>query len=165
MMTKSVVYPGTFDPITLGHVDILKRASLLFDEVIVAVATSAGKSPFFSLDERVRLVEESVSSFSRVRVFSFSGLLVDWMKSMHVNVILRGVRTEADMGYEFQLAETHKALHPHIEVVFLKGGACYAHISSTWVREIGAMGGDLSSFVSPAVIQAFYLKRGFPHGA
>lgn len=158
-MTKIAVYPGTFDPITYGHVSMVERALTLFDGVVVAIAASVGKSPLFLLDERVEIAKSIFSTFPHVKIEAFSGLLVDFMRKKQAHIVLRGIRTSGDMEYEFQLAVANRYLKPDIETVFLKPDERFAHISSSIVREIALMGGDLTSFVPQAVMTAFVAKK------
>jgi pantetheine-phosphate adenylyltransferase len=160
-MLKKVIFPGTFDPITYGHVDLIERASRLFDHVVIAIAASVSKTPLFSMEERIAIVQQTFAAHNNISVASFSGLLVDFMHDHNLHYVLRGIRTIADMEYEFQLASMNKAMKPDLEAVFLKPDEKYTHISSTIVREIARMGGDISLFVPPAVVHAF--KR--THGA
>jgi len=155
----AVVYPGTFDPITNGHTDIVARASLLFDRVVVAVAQNAGKDPAFDLERRVGLAQEALGHLGNVEICSFSSLLVDLARSLEVNVILRGLRAVSDFEYEFQLAGMNRRLAPELETLFLTPAEQYAYISSSLVREIAALGGDVGEFVHPSVQAA--LKRRF----
>lgn len=155
---RSVVYPGTFDPITNGHVDLIHRASRLFDRVVVAVAADTGKTPMFSTDERVGLVRASVGECANVEVVQFSGLLVTFARASGVNVILRGLRAVSDFEYEFQLAGMNRRMAPDIETVFLTPAEKYTYISSSLVREIARLNGDVSAFVSP-VVQAALKER------
>ena len=157
-MAKVVLYPGTFDPITNGHLDLIERASRLFDRVIVAVAKSAGKNPLFSVEQRVALVEEVVKGKSNVEVCGFSCLLVDLAKEKNANVFLRGLRAVSDFEYEFQLANMNRRLAPQVESLFLTPDEKYAFISSTLVREIAALGGDVDQFV-PVAVQRALEKR------
>ncbi|NEV62795.1 pantetheine-phosphate adenylyltransferase [Thiorhodococcus minor] len=155
---RSVVYPGTFDPITNGHVDLIHRASRLFDRVMVAVAADTGKTPMFSTDERVALVLDSVGECANVEVVKFSGLLVTFARASGVGVILRGLRAVSDFEYEFQLAGMNRHMAPDIETVFLTPAEKYTYISSSLVREIARLNGDVSAFVSP-VVQAALKER------
>lgn len=154
-MLKKVLFPGTFDPITYGHIDLIERASHLFDQVIIAVAASASKTPLFSLEERVAIIQQTFIAYNNISVASFSGLLVNFMQNHHLHYVLRGIRSIADMEYEFQLATMNKTMKPDIETVFLKSKETYTHISSTLVREIARMGGNITPFVPPAVVQVF----------
>ena len=147
-----VVYPGTFDPITRGHEDLVRRASTLFDEMIVAVADSRGKRPFFDVDERVAMAKETLAAFPNVRVEGFSGLLMDFLRKHDAKIILRGLRAVSDFEYEFQMAGMNRNLYPDVETLFLTPAEQYMFISATMVREIASLGGDVSPFVSPVVI-------------
>jgi len=160
MATNKVIYPGTFDPLTLGHEDLVRRAARLFDEVVVAVADSQGKRPCFTPDERVTIAREVLAPYKNVSVMRFSGLLIDFAKSQGANVIMRGLRAVSDFEYEFQLAGMNRNLHPDIETLFLTPAERYLFISATLVREIAMLGGDVSKFVHPAVIGHLKLKVG-----
>lgn len=151
---KTVVYPGTFNPITNGHTDLVKRAAGLFDNVIVAIGSSAQKSTDVSMDLRIELATEVLTNIPNVEVVGFSGLLTSFVKSRGSNLILRGLRTVADFEYEFQLVGMNRILDPSIETVFLAPAEHLAYISSTLVREIASLGGDISQFVDPVVAQA-----------
>jgi pantetheine-phosphate adenylyltransferase len=146
------MYPGTFDPITRGHEDLVRRASTLFDEVIVAVADSRGKQPFFPLEERVAMAREILASFPNVRVEGFAGLLMDFLREQDAKIILRGLRAVSDFEYEFQMAGMNRKLYPDVETLFLTPSEQYMFISATMVREIATLGGDVSPFVNPLVI-------------
>jgi len=152
-MQKIVLYPGTFDPITNGHLDLIKRASRLFDKVIVAVADSQGKNPLFDVEGRAALVEKVVSGLPNVEVCGFKGLLVDLAKEKKANILLRGLRAVSDFEYEFQLANMNRHLAPNVESLFLTPSEEYSFISSTLVREVASLGGDVSEFVPVAVQQ------------
>ncbi len=154
MTMITALYPGTFDPITNGHSDIVGRAEELFDKVIVAVAANPGKSPAFTLDERVELAREVLSGHDRVEVIEFDSLLVNFAHVCGASVILRGLRAVSDFEYEFQLAGMNRRLAPDIETVFLTPGEQFAYISSSLVREIASLGGDVSDFVHPVVVDA-----------
>ena len=147
-----VVYPGTFDPITRGHEDLVRRASTLFDEMIVAVADSRGKRPFFDVDERVAMAKETLAAFPNVRVEGFSGLLMEFLRKHDAKIILRGLRAVSDFEYEFQMAGMNRNLYPDVETLFLTPAEQYMFISATMVREIASLGGDVSPFVNRAVI-------------
>lgn len=146
------IYPGTFDPITRGHEDLVRRAANLFDEVIVAVAGSPGKRPFFTLEERVEMATEILAPFRNVRVLGFTGLLMDFLREQDAKIILRGLRAISDFEYEFQMAGMNRNLYPDVETLFLTPGEQYMFISATMVREIASLGGDVSLFVNPAVL-------------
>lgn len=151
---KTVVYPGTFNPITNGHTDLVERASTIFDKVIVAVGTSKLKATSASLERRVEVTRAVLSHIDNVEVVGFEGLLTDFVKAQNANLILRGLRTVADFEYEFQLVGMNRILAPEIETVFLAPAEQYSYISSTLVREIAAYDGDVSEFVSPIVVKA-----------
>lgn len=155
----TVVYPGSFNPITNGHTDLVRRALSLFDHVVLAIGTSAQKDPATYLASRIALCEEVLSEYGdQVTVEGFNSLLVDYVKSKGTRFILRGLRTVTDFDYEFQMAEMNQSLDPEIEYVFLPTSKECSYISSTLVREIAALDGDISQFVHPAVVRA--LKAG-----
>ena len=154
------VYPGTFDPLTNGHEDLVARASQLFGEVVVAVAHSPAKQPFFSLDERVGLAKEILASYQNVRVMGFTGLLSQFLTNQDANVILRGLRAVSDFEYEFQMAGMNRRLLPGVETMFLTPSDKYMFISATIVREIATLGGDVSEFVHPLTATALHAKVG-----
>ncbi|MGB1139792.1 MAG: pantetheine-phosphate adenylyltransferase [Halioglobus sp.] len=154
MPSKCVIYPGTFDPITNGHVDLTERASRLFDKVVVAIAHSEKKTPLFSLEERVQLCEASLAHLENVQVEGFSNLLTDFAKSKGSSCVLRGLRAVADFEYEFQLANMNRAIYPEFESVFLTPSEHLSFISSSLVREIASMGGDITPFVPAPVAEA-----------
>lgn len=158
-MNKKAIYAGTFDPMTLGHVDVVERAARIFPELIVAVAAVTGKNTQFSQAERVELVRESVSDIPGVTVESFEGLLVDYVRSMGVDVIIRGLRAFSDFEYEFQMALTNRRLAPDIETLFLMPKQDYSFLSSTNVRQVASLGGDVSEFVPAAVCEALKNKN------
>ena len=153
------VYPGTFDPLTLGHEDVLARAAALFDRVILAVAASYRKAPLFELDERVALAKSVTGKLSNVEVLPYEGLLCDFVRAHSASVIVRGVRAVSDFDYEFQMAGMNKQLIAEAETIFLIPDDRYRYVSGSFVREIASMGGDVSRFVSPVVEAA--LKRRF----
>jgi pantetheine-phosphate adenylyltransferase len=156
--TSRAIYPGTFDPITRGHEDLVRRASTLFDEMIVAVADSRGKSPFFTVEERVAMATETLAPFDNVRVEGFSGLLMDFLHKHDAKIILRGLRAVSDFEYEFQMAGMNRNLFPDVETLFLTPAEQYMFISATMVREIASLGGDVSPFVNPIVIPRLKAK-------
>lgn len=159
-MPVSAMYPGTFDPITLGHEDLVRRASRLFDKVVVAVAANPGKKPMFDLDERVALAKTVLSEFKRVEVTGYDGLTVNFARDNDLQVIVRGLRAISDFEYEFQLANMNRHLTDEVETAFLTPTETYTYISSSLVREIASMGGDISEFVSPKVKLALLERCG-----
>ncbi|MCK9213474.1 MAG: pantetheine-phosphate adenylyltransferase [Rhodoferax sp.] len=152
------VYPGTFDPITLGHEDVVRRAAQLFGHVIVAVAAGHHKRAMFSLAERLEMAREAAKPYPGVRVASFDGLMRDFVVSCGAKAMVRGLRAVTDFDYEFQLAGMNRSLMPDVETVFLTPGDKYQFISSTFVREIATLGGEVDKFVSPAVNQRLLEK-------
>jgi pantetheine-phosphate adenylyltransferase len=159
-MAVSAMYPGTFDPITLGHEDLVRRASGLFDKVVVAIAANPGKEPMFSLDERVALARSVLKDFDGVEVTGYEGLTVNFAKEHGLRVIVRGLRAISDFEYEFQLANMNRHLTDEVETAFLTPTETYTYISSSLVREIAALGGDISEFVSPAIREALLERCG-----
>ena len=157
-MQITAMYPGTFDPVTNGHIDLIARASKLYHRVIVAVAVNINKSPLFSLEERVELVEAVSRNYPNVEVIGFDNLLVECAKEQGANVILRGLRAVSDFEYEFQLAGMNRRLSPELETVFLTPSEQYEFISSTIIREIARLKGDVSSFV-PSVVEQSLIKK------
>ena len=153
-MNGTAIYPGTFDPMTIGHLDLVQRAAQLFQHVIVAIADSSGKNTCFTLQERVALAEKSLSGVDNVEVKGFSGLLVTFAEEQQAGVILRGLRAVSDFEYEFQLASMNRKLSPRVETIFLTPDEGYTFISSSLVREIAKLHGDVSSFVHPHVRDA-----------
>lgn len=156
-MTK-VIYPGTFDPVTLGHLDIIKRVAPLFDEVVVAVAASAGKRPVFSLEERIGLLETVAHGLPNVSVIGFDGLMTDLLNEQQAHTMVRGIRSGHDMDYEAQLAQINRIQRPGTESLFLPASPEYAGISSSIVREIARLGGDVSRLVPPPVTKALQAR-------
>ena len=152
------VYPGTFDPFTRGHEDLVRRASRLFERVIVGVAASAGKGPIFTVDERVEIAREVLAPYPNVEVKGFSCLLMDFLHQNNARVIFRGLRAVSDFEYEFQMAGMNRKLYPDVETVFLTPADEYMFISATMVREIATLGGDVSKFVHPLVSEQLKLK-------
>lgn len=157
-MINKAIYPGTFDPITLGHEDVVRRAARLFDEVIVAVAQSQSKKPLFGLDERVALAAEVLADCPNVRVAGFSGLLMQFAREEGAQVVIRGLRAVSDFEYEFQLAGMNRHLYPEVETLFLTPAEQYMFISASLVREIAVLGGDIGKFVPPVVDAAIQRK-------
>jgi pantetheine-phosphate adenylyltransferase len=149
--SRIALYPGTFDPITGGHEDLVRRASRIFDRVIVGVANSRPKGPFFTLDERVEMAKEVLAPYPNVEVVGFTCLLMDFIHQQGAKVVLRGLRAVSDFEYEFQMAGMNRILYPEVETVFLTPGEQYMFVSATMVREIASFGGDVSKFVRPIV--------------
>jgi pantetheine-phosphate adenylyltransferase len=159
-MTIRAVYPGTFDPITNGHEDLIQRASRLFANVVVGVAHSQAKRPFFSLEERVSIAREVLAPYKNVAVLGFSGLLSEFVRDQSAGVILRGLRAVSDFEYEFQLAGMNRRLAPGVETLFLTPSDKYLFLSATIVREIAVLGGDISAFVHPVTAERMKAKTG-----
>jgi len=153
-MSQTAIYPGTFDPITVGHMDLVSRAAKRFDKLIVAVAGSGSKAPCFTLEQRIDLAREALESIPNVVVTGFSGLLVRFASEQGAGVILRGLRAVSDFEYEFQLASMNRKLAPEVETMFLTPDEGYTFISSSLVREIASLGGDVTAFVHPVVKEA-----------
>lgn len=153
-MTSRILYPGTFDPLTNGHFDLIERASRIFDEVIIGIAASTRKNPVFTLDRRVELAKQVVSHLHNVEVYGFDKLLAHFAAEKGANVILRGIRAVSDFEYEFQLANMNRQLAPDVESVFLTPSDHLSYISSSLVKEIASLGGDVSKFVPPIVNNA-----------
>ena len=157
-MSQKAVYPGTFDPITQGHEDLIRRAARLFDHVVLAVANSRTKRPLFTLAERIDMAKEALADIRNVTVAGFSGLLMQFVREQQARVVLRGVRAVSDFDYEFQLAGMNRKLYPEVETVFMTPGEEHMFLSATLVREISMMGGDVSKFVSPTVVARLKAK-------
>ena len=152
------VYPGTFDPFTRGHEDLVRRGSSIFDELVVGIADSKNKKPIFNLDERIQIAQEVLGHYPNVRIEGFSGLLKDFVRKNNARVILRGLRAVSDFEYEFQMAGMNRYLVPDVETLFLTPSDQYQFISGTFVREIAILGGDVSKFVFPSV-EAWLKKK------
>ena len=157
-MNKKVLYPGTFDPLTNGHLDLIERAADMFDEVIIAVAASPSKNTMFTLEERVEFCIEVTKHLDNVTAQGFSGLMVDFAKEVEANVLIRGLRTTVDFEYEFGLTNMYRRLMPGLESVFLTPAEEYAFISSTIVREVAIHGGDVTQFVPSVIAEALHSK-------
>lgn len=157
-MTITAVYPGTFDPITNGHVDVVRRATKLFDRIIVAVASTPVKQTLFNLDERVELVRHALSDYPSVEVYSFGNLMVEFARSRNAQVIIRGLRAVSDFEYEVQLAGLNRSMQPDIETVYLSPDIGYTFLSSTLVKDIARHGGDVSPYTHPVVYAALNKK-------
>ncbi len=150
-MNKTVICPGSFDPVTRGHVEIIKRAAKMFDHVIVAVLVNSAKEPCFSTEERLELLQESVGNIENVEISSFEGLLANYCRERGADAVVRGLRAVTDFEYEFQMALTNKKLYPEFETIFLTANSDSMYLSSSIVREVASMGGDISNFVPESV--------------
>lgn len=155
---KTIVYPGTFDPITNGHVDLIERASKLFDKIIIGIASNQKKSPLFTIDERIHLATVAVAHLDNVEIIGFDYLLVNFVKDCNAEAVMRGLRAFSDFEYEFQLANMNRALSPELESIFLTPSEKFSYISSSLIREISALKGDASKFVPPHVAAALLEK-------
>ena len=155
---KKAVYPGSFDPVTYGHLDVIARGAKTFDELIVSIAGAAGKHPLFTVDERVAMVRELVKSYGNVTVDSFDGLAIDHVRDNDANIILRGIRTVSDFEYEFQMALTNRTMDSEIETVFVMSDEKYSFLRSSLIKEIAALGGNLGGMVPPLVEEALRKK-------
>lgn len=158
---RTAVYPGSFDPITNGHLDIIKRAAKLYDRIIVGVLTNSSKKPLFSVEERMEMIRTVTSDLDNVYVDSFSGLLVDFAKANKVSVIVKGLRTVDDFEYEFQMALLNKTLDPEIETMFMMTNSKYSYISSSMVKELAGFGGDLTDLVPAQIVNN--IKEKYSH--
>ena len=152
MKTKAI-YPGSFDPITFGHLDLLKRSCRLFDDLTIAVVVNPHKKPLFSVDERVEMLKTVTKSYGCIKIDKFYGLLVDYAKEKKANVIIRGLRAIADFEYEFQMALVNRSLNKQLDMVYMMPSVEYTYLSSSVVREVAALGGDVSNFVPPYVVK------------
>jgi pantetheine-phosphate adenylyltransferase len=150
---KTAIYPGTFDPLTYGHLDIIERASAVFDHVIVTVAQNPKKSPLFSVDERIAMIKDSVKDFTNISCDSFDGLIVDYAKARKATVLIRGLRAISDFEYELQMAHVNRKLLSTLVTVILMPGEKYTYLNSTIVKEVAQFGGDISAFVPPAIAE------------
>lgn len=157
-MKNIAIYPGTFDPITFGHIDLIERAAHMFDRVIVAIAANAKKQPLFDLAERTVLAKEVLNHHNNIEVLGFENLLTDFAQEQGANIILRGLRAVSDFDYEFQLAGMNRRLAPHIESMFLMPAENYTYLSSSFVREIASLNGDVEQFVPQVVVSALKKK-------
>ncbi|MDP8216981.1 MAG: pantetheine-phosphate adenylyltransferase [Candidatus Kaelpia imicola] len=157
-MKKRAIYPGSFDPVTLGHLDIIKRGLRLFDEITVAVADTNSKDNLFTLSERVQMVEDAASDLEGIRVESFKGLMVEFARAKGVNIILRGLRMISDFEYEFQMALTNRRFAPDIETIFMMPNEKYSYISSRLIKEAASLGADTSSFLPQSAIERLDAK-------
>lgn len=159
-MHTLAIYPGTFDPFTTGHFDLIRRSSEFFDRIIVAVANNINKKTLFSTEERVAMIRDVVASMPRVEVDSFTGLLVDFMRSRQAHVVLRGLRAISDFEYEFQLAQMNRKLYPEFEIVYMMPDERYTYISSSLVKEVAALGGDISGLIPDEIRPKLLAKLG-----
>ena len=154
----TAVYPGSFDPVTFGHLDIIERSAKIFDEVIIGVLNNSAKNALFTVEERVAMIEDLVRQYPNMTVDSFDGLLVDYAKKKEAAVIIRGLRAVTDFEYEIQIAQTNKVEYPELETIFLTTGLHYSYLSSTIVREFASYGGDISRFVPAEIIPLIQAK-------
>ena len=159
-MMGRAVYPGSFDPVTFGHLDVIRRSSALVDELIVGVLNNNTKTPLFSVEERVKILLEVTKDISNVRVESFSGLSVDFVKNCNAGFLVRGLRAITDFEYELQMAQTNRIMNPEIDTIFLTTSLEYAYLSSSTVKEVAAYGGDISKFVPQVVVEHMRKKYG-----
>ncbi|MDD6571348.1 MAG: pantetheine-phosphate adenylyltransferase [Thermoflexaceae bacterium] len=157
---RTAVYPGSFDPVTMGHLDIINRSALLVDKLIVGVLNNNSKSPLFSVNERVNMLKEVTKDIPNVEVMSFSGLLVDFLKELDAKIVIRGLRAVTDFEYELQMSQTNRLLDNSIDTIFLNTNLKYSYLSSSVVREVARYGGDISKFVPEQVISRVYEKCG-----
>ncbi|MFT3985932.1 MAG: pantetheine-phosphate adenylyltransferase [Lachnospiraceae bacterium] len=157
---KSAIYPGSFDPVTFGHIDIIKRASNIFDELTVSVLNNKVKSPLFSVEERVTILKEVTAGMPNVSIDSYEGLLAEYAKQANANVVIRGLRAITDFEYELQLAQTNHKLAENVDTIFLTTSLEYAYLSSSTVKEVASFGGDISKFVPPFIADLTYAKYG-----
>lgn len=155
---KKAIYPGSFDPLTLGHIDIIRRASAIVDELVVGVLNNSAKNSLFSLEERVSMVKEMTKDYPNVSVTSFNGLLVEHMRDIHATIIVRGLRAVTDFEYELQIAQTNHVESPEVETIFLTSSLQYSYLSSTIVKEFASYGGDISKFVPPELVDRIHEK-------
>ena len=157
-MMKKAIYPGSFDPVTNGHVDMIERASKIVDELVVGVLNNSAKNSLFSLEERVSMIKEMTAHIPNVKVGCFEGLLVDYMKKINATIIIRGLRAVTDFEYELQIAQTNHVESPEVETIFLTASLQYSYLSSTIVKEFASYGGDISKFVPAQFIDRIYAK-------
>lgn len=157
---KTAIYPGSFDPVTLGHVDIIKRSANLAEHLIVGVLNNSTKTPLFSVDERVNMLKDVTRGIPNVEIMSFTGLLVDFARKHHVQVIIRGLRAVTDFEYELAMSQTNRVANPHVDTIFLNTSLKYAYLSSSTVKEMAMFGGDIRKFVPEQVVGKVYAKYG-----
>ncbi len=157
-LMRRAVYPGSFDPVTNGHMDIIRRSASIFDELIVAVSNNPNKKHLFTIDERIEIIESLTSDIKNIRIEYFDTLLVDYVREKQVNVVVRGLRAVTDFEMEFQMALVNKKMHQEMETIFLVTSAEYSYLSSSIIREIASYGGDVSSLVAPIVVEKLNVK-------
>lgn len=155
---KRAIYPGSFDPVTFGHVDMIERSAKMVDELVVAVLINSAKNPLFSVKERVSMLEEITGHIPNIRITSFDGLLIDYAREVDASIIVRGLRAVTDFEYELQIAQTNRIVNSRIDTVFLTTSLEYAYLSSTIVKEVASYGGDISHFVPEQLIDRIYAK-------
>lgn len=159
-MARTAIYPGSFDPLTLGHLNLIERGLNTFDRLIVAIVSNPNKSPLFSVDERAQMIKEATKGDPRIEIDSFQGLLVDYVASKKTNVVMRGLRAVQDFEYEFEMAMMNRRLMPELEIVFLMTDDAFFYISSSMVREVAKLGGDVKGFVPPQVYKHLQARFG-----
>jgi pantetheine-phosphate adenylyltransferase len=159
---RTAVYPGSFDPLTNGHLDIIRRAARLFDRLIVAVLENEGKSPLFSVHERMELIARSTKDIAGLEIHSFNGLLVDFMRGVNADVVVRGIRAVSDYEYELQMALMNRELHPDVETIFMLPAVEYTYVSSRLVKEVFRLGGDIARLVPAPVLDSLASRLGAP---
>ncbi len=155
---KRAIYPGSFDPVTFGHIDMIERSAKMVDELVVAILINSAKNPLFSVEERVSMLEEISGHIPNIRITSFNGLLIDYAREVDASVIVRGLRAVTDFEYELQIAQTNRIINSQIDTVFLTTSLEYAYLSSTIVKEVASYGGDISHFVPERLIDRVYAK-------
>lgn len=155
---RRAIYPGSFDPVTFGHLDMIERSAQLVDELVVAVLINSAKNPLFSVEERVSMLEEITSHIPNVRITSFNGLLIDYAREVEASIIIRGLRAVTDFEYELQIAQTNRIVNSQVDTIFLTTSLEYAYLSSTIVKEVASYGGDISHFVPEQLIERIYAK-------
>ena len=155
---KKAIYPGSFDPLTYGHIDMIRRASHLVDELVVVILVNSAKKPLFSINERVSMIKESVPDLTNVTVSSYEGLTAEFARLSGADMIVRGLRAVTDFEYELQIAQTNRVINPQLDTIFLTTSLEYAYLSSTIVREVASYGGDISNFVPPHIAEKVYQK-------
>lgn len=160
----TAIYPGSFDPVSNGHLDIIKRASGIFDRLVIAILNNRAKKPLFDLEERIELLKEVTQDLPNVTITSFDGLLVDFSKKIGANVIIRGIRAVSDFESELMMAQTNKQLYDDLETMFFATSAKYSYISSSTIREIASFGGNIDQFVPPEICERVYGKYKYPQG-